>query len=696
MIMYQPIRNLLLRIERNHWLTVIKHALTMLIPFIVAGGCACALLNFPSTAYQNVLQNDLHFLQIFLQAIYQGTFGLFSLGLLLSLSVSYAMEHRCTLDHMLIHVLVTVGSYGAFLRIGGPDFSIDTLGVKGCFWAFFVAFFSSMLFSRLKKVRFLSMDELTVGMEGCCANAIQTILPCILVISFFSLLIQILYQLTGTYNMQDFLSDSLCNLFGSINNDFLSGLLYTFLLHFLWFFGFHGSHILESVAQEFFYIRPDHIFNKSTFDTFVVMGGCGTTICVLLLILFFFRETTSHSIGKTAIPMVIFNLNEVLTFGLPIILNPILFVPFMLTPILCYTITYLAILTDFIPQITSQLTWTTPILYSGYLATGSYRGVVLQIVCIALGMALYYPFLHMHHRLQAKLAKERFKELLDEFRTYEEQNETPNFLMQGDQAGLISRILLHDLKYAISNRELFLLFQPQVDQSKHCMGAEALLRWNHPVYGFIYPPFIIYLAKEGNILPDLEALLFDMAVEAIAKTSQATKSDFKISVNITAKSLLWDIETCISNCLEKYHIPANRLWLEITEQDMLSNSNLVTDKLSRLHSVGHTLLIDDFGMGHTSLVYLQSNYFNVVKLDGSLVKNMLNSNTYQKIIHSIVSLGQDLDIDVIAEYVETEEQREMLEDLGCLKYQGYLYSKPVSLEEFIEYIKAFSKDNKES
>ena len=691
--MYQPIRNLILRIERNHWLTIIKRALTMLIPFIFAGGCACALLNFPNNTYQATLHSDFHILEVFLQSIYQGTFGLFSLGLLISLTVSYAMERRCTLDHMAIHVLVAVGSYGAFLHISEPEFSIETVGVKGCFWAFFVAVFSSILFSHLKKVRFLSMDEHTIGMDGYCANAFHTILPCILVIGFFALLIQILHQLTGTYNMQTFLSNLLCDLFGSIHNEFFSGLLYTFLVHFLWFFGFHGSHILEPVAQEFFYVQPDRIFSKSIFDTFVVMGGCGTTICLLLLVLLFFRNTTSYSIGRTAFPMVIFNLNEVLTFGLPIILNPMLFIPFMLTPILCYTVTYLAIFTHFIPQMTIELTWTTPILYSGYLATGSYRGILVQLFCIILGMALYYPFLRLHHRMQSKLAKERFAELVNEFRSYEELNETPNFLMLGDQSGMISRMLLHDLKYAIANRELFLLFQPQVDQTKHCMGAEALIRWNHPTYGFIYPPFIIYLAKEGNILPDLEALLFDMAGEAIAKTSQATHSDFKISVNITAKSLLWDIETCIANCLKKHQIPANRLWLEITEQDMLANSNLVAEKLNRLHAVGHTLLIDDFGMGHTSLIYLQSNYFNVVKLDGSLVRNVLNNNTNQKIIHSIVTLGQDLDIDVIAEYVETEEQRKLLEELGCLKYQGYLYSKPVSLEEFIHYLTAFNQEN---
>ena len=135
------------------------------------------------------------------------------------------------------------------------------------------------------------------------------------------------------------------------------------------------------------------------------------------------------------------------------------------------------------------------------------------------------------------------------------------------------------------------------------------------------------------------------------------------------------------------------MWIEITEQDVISNADQVIDKLQRLKNVGHTLLIDDFGMGHTSLIYLQSNYFKVVKLDGSLVKNLLESKTSQKIVASIVELGKELDVQVIAECVETEEQKEKLLELGCRWYQGYLYSKPVSLEEFICFLKKHNENN---
>ena len=119
---------------------------------------------------------------------------------------------------------------------------------------------------------------------------------------------------------------------------------------------------------------------------------------------------------------------------------------------------------------------------------------------------------------------------------------------------------------------------------------------------------------------------------------------------------------------------------------MITRADDIIDKLNRLRNVGHTLLIDDFGMGHTSLLYLQSNFFNVVKLDGSLVKNLLKNNTNQKIVESIVELGRSLDIRVIAEYVENEEQRQLLSRLGCKWYQGYLFSRPIKLDEFIDYI----------
>ncbi len=691
--MNEKFRKVTYRIENSFFLTVIRHGLTLMIPFILTGGVACALMNLPFVDYSASVGNgDFMWLYRILETIYQGTFGLFSLVLVIVLSLCYGMERNETVDKTALYIVVALGAFGTQLNLSSTEFDIGNIGAQGCFSAMFVTLLSCYAYEKLKKVTALTLRKYAVGMESLCANAVQALLPMALIIGTVALFTKVLYFGTGVSNLHELFSQFICGLFENIGNNWGSGLLYTFVLHVLWICGFHGSHMLEPVAQNAFAVVTDEVgFSKSFFDTYVVMGGCGTTICVLLILLIFYRNDRMGNLAKIGSFTVIFNLNEVLNFGLPIILNPIMAIPFILTPVVCYLIAYIATYLGFIPSVMQQISWSTPPLISGYLASGSIRGTLLQIVCIIVGMVIYYPFIRMHKKVQEIYAREKLNMIVKELQEKEQENEAPKFLGRADSLGLISRMLLEDLKIAIDHNKLYMLYQPQVDENGKCLGAEALLRWEHPLYGFIYPPLIIYLAKEGNLLQELETKVFDMAAAAVQKTSQEYDGEFKISVNITAKSLLWDIESCIESCLKKYNIPAERLWVEITEQDVISNADYVIDKLERLKKCGHVLLIDDFGMGHTSLIYLQSNYFGIVKLDGSLVKRILQSKTNQKIVASIVELGNELGVKVIAEYVETQEQWQMLKDLGCYCYQGYLFSKPVTLDVFITYIKEKNK-----
>lgn len=683
----EKIKQITFNIENNIFLTIIRNGLTMMIPLVLIGGISCALINLPFVNY-DLLPSIFKQLYIVLEAIYQGTFGIFSLALIIVLSLCYGMERNETADKVGLYIIVALGSYGAQLNITSPHFNIESLGTKGSFSAIFITLFACYCYEKIKKITVLSLKKYSLGMNVICANAINALIPMAIVISFMVLINQSLYCILGVNNMNELFTNVSCDLFADINNNFGSGLLYTFILHVLWICGFHGSHVLEPVAQGMYSsVSENIIFSKSFFDTYVVMGGCGTTICVLLVLLFFFRKDRMGNYAKIASFSVVFNLNEVLNFGIPIVLNPVLAIPFVLTPVVIYGFAYLITAIGLVPPLIHQVPWSTPIIFSGYLGTGSIRGSLLQIACIIIGMLIYYPFLQVHKQIQETIAKEKLNTIIIDLQNEELTNEIPQFLGRADSQGQIFRMLLDDLKTSIKQKKLFLLYQPQMDDTGRCLGAEALLRWIHPLYGFIYPPLIIHLAKEGGILQELEEYIFDMAGNAIKKTSEEYDGDFKISINITGKSLLWDIESCIDSCLTKYDISAENMWLEITEQDVISNADFVTEKLERLNRLGHTLLIDDFGMGHTSLIYLQSNYFGVVKLDGSLVKNLMDNETNQKIISSIVELGKELDVKIIAEYVETAEQRDLLKKLGCLWYQGYLYSKPVPLDDFIQCIK---------
>ncbi len=679
----------ILKIRESFFFIALHNGFVLMIPLILTGATACAIMNLPFEGYQEALSNGrLQILYDILNTIHQATYGCFAIALTIALSAGYAMERNEKAEKLALYVIASMASFGTQLGIGTDNFSQDMLGVKGCFTAVLVTMLTCYAYDSMSREENLKMARYTVGMEPACAKAINAIYPMAVISGGFAVVNAVLYVCFQVTNIQGIVYKVLFILFDNINSQFILGLMYTFMLHFLWAIGFHGSHMMEVVAASYFSkVGQDIIFSKSFFDVFVVMGGCGTTVCVLLLGLFFYRKKRLGNMARLSVFTVIFNTNEMLNFGIPIILNPVLIIPFLLTPLMAYIVSYIATYIGLVPTVTQEIIWTTPVLFSGYQATGSIRGSILQLCIIALGMCIYYPFLKANEKIQEIHVKNQIEKLVEELKKAEEENESPDLLNKTNSYGMVARMLLKDLETALAKNEIFMLYQPQVDSKGVCLGAEALVRWQHPDYGFIYPPLIIYLAKEGKILPKLEERIFDMVAEAIKKTQDNYDGDFKISVNITAKSLAWDIESCMEECIKKYQIPANKMWIEMTEQDMLCNTDAVIEKLQRLKQVGHTLLIDDFGMGHTSIIYLQSNYFEVVKLDGSLVRNILKNSTDQKIVASVVELGEKLGVKVIAEYVETEEQRDKLKELGCFWYQGYLYSKPVALDEFIVWMK---------
>lgn len=313
-----------------------------------------------------------------LQNIYQGTFGLFSLLLVIVLAVCYGMERNEPQDKVASYVIVALGAYGVQLNIGSADFAA-AIGAGGSFSAMFIALFACYLYEKLRKVSALSLKKYSIGMESLCANAIQTLLPMAVIMAISILFSRILYLLFGVYNIHELFSLLSCGLFEHLKNNFACGLLYTFLLHLLWICGFHGSHVLQPVAvAEFSTVSEHTIFSRSFFDTYVVMGGCGTTICVLLLLLIFYRKDRMGNLAKVGAFTVIFNINEVLNFGLPIVLNPVMAIPFILTPIMTYCTAYLATDLGLVPAIAQEVQWSPPPLLSGYLATGSIRGTILQ------------------------------------------------------------------------------------------------------------------------------------------------------------------------------------------------------------------------------------------------------------------------------------------------------------------------------
>ena len=284
-------------------------------------------------------------------------------------------------------------------------------------------------------------------------------------------------------------------------------------------------------------------------------------------------------------------------------------------------------------------------------------------------------------------------ELVGIMKKCEETTEEVTLTECEGNAGRLAKLLAGDLQdslYASSVRifpdkaenPLLIKYQPQVDNTGRCIGAEALLRWEHVRYGSLYPPLVIHLAKESGNLYELETYIIEGAVREAASFRQAF--GFKLSVNVTV-STLYDKRfiSFLQEIAERYMLRTGNICIEITEETELITSEDTGALIKKIRNFGYTFALDDFSMGHTSLQYLQHNPFDLVKLDGGLVKSVMTNERTREIINSIVYLSKSLEFKVLAEYVETEELKDALEQIGVVLYQGYLFGPAVDRDKFI-------------
>lgn len=688
------------KMENSCVLGAIRQGMIMMIPLLVVGYLSAMLVNLPISAYQSFMHHLFGGrVEEFFLCLYSCVNRFFSVFLAAAVSVGYSIMMRRkkgvneSTGSIIILVIITLAAFAGYSGIQYDDFSVDKFSNMHTFSALLVALISGEVYYALKgRGVFQMTGQHGMNTDSVYIASIEGIGPAVIIIGFFSLLHQFFDVCFGVDGVQELIEQMFNYLLTPMKNGLGSGLIVIFLTHGLWFLGFHGHNMLDTVIKQHFTDVTAGIFSKTMQDVFVLLGGAGAMLCLVIAILLFARKKDVRHLASMAAPTVIFNISEIALFGIPVIFNPVFLVPFILVPIANFLITYGAIYSGIVPHVVNEVDWTTPILLSGYQATGSWRGAVLQVVCLTVGVLIYRPFARIYEEQSRLRIARDVKRLVEEMQQEEENNSIGILTKREDDLGYVARVLASELAEAVHNKELFMMYQPQVNCDGECIGVEALIRWNHPELGFIYPPLIIQLAKEAHILHKLEQFIFDEAARAVTQMKPETSSEFKVSVNITNESLEWDgIEQCIADVVEKYHIPNEWFCLEITEQDALSTSIDIADKIKNLKAKGHKFLIDDFGMGHTSLMYLQTSYFNVVKLDGSLTRDILDNERNSDIIGSIVYLGQSLDFKIIAEYVETREQRDELERLGCNAFQGYLYSKPLKLEDLLVWMEQRKK-----
>ncbi len=251
------------------------------------------------------------------------------------------------------------------------------------------------------------------------------------------------------------------------------------------------------------------------------------------------------------------------------------------------------------------------------------------------------------------------------------------------QAVLVVRMMLEsNLRVALALEQFQLYYQVQVNSEGKLIGAEALLRWIHPDRGFIPPSEFIPLAEETGLIVPIGLWVMDTACAQLKKwEDHANTRDMTLAVNVSAKQFQQtDFVASISHIVQKHQIDPTRLKIELTESTILDNVDDTTEKMHQLKKLGIFFSMDDFGTGYSSLAYLQRLPLNQLKIDQSFVRDISDDENDATIVRAIISLGINLGLNVIAEGVETSEQRSFLIAHDCFVFQGYLFSKPVPIE----------------
>ncbi len=268
----------------------------------------------------------------------------------------------------------------------------------------------------------------------------------------------------------------------------------------------------------------------------------------------------------------------------------------------------------------------------------------------------------------------------------EERNRFSFFTPTLQKIAIEKMVLMHDLRQAVKNNELLTYYQPIIDLSHgKVVKAEALLRWKHPRLGMVNPASFVPLAEQSGLIIEISEQVCDQSIQLIKQWYEKTGQILQVSINMSPVQFKQKNNFPFIDFLYRSDLPGYCLNVEITEGLLLTDSPVVKERLLEFRNHGIEISIDDFGTGFSSLSYLKKFDIDYLKIDQSFIKQLTESDIDRALVEAIVVMARKLNIRTIAEGVEARKQEQLLMNFGCDYVQGFLYSKPVTAAEFLQY-----------
>lgn len=455
------------------------------------------------------------------------------------------------------------------------------------------------------------------------------------------------------------------------------------LTHIFWLFGVHGDNaylLLIGIDNGLMPIFPN-LTNSQFMDLFILYGGSGATFSLIIAIFIGAKDTAIRHIAKISAPFALFNINEILIYGLPIIFNPRLMVPFVLSPVINFLLAYTALSYDLLHFNGHYFPWITPPLLNAYIASGHVSAVLFQIGLIVLGVLIYLPFVK-RFSLMAN-SQEFDNELIKrvQFKADIDRMTEKKYLQKQSESLKAEMNLEKTIKEVLAG-ELQLHYQPKLSvTTNQVVGFEALLRLKDQD-GEIRGPYFIDAFQRAGYSHIIDHFVINTVADDIACWELEGFMP-KVSINLDPNNLI--DPQLMAMLTDRLGTAANRIEIEMLESAFMLELTRIDNCMGQLQQLGFTFLLDDFGTGFSSLSLLSRINVNGIKLDRSILANTddpKGKTLYIQICHLCNRLGFSL----IAEGVETEVEAEFVRAAGVSYVQGWLYAKALPSVE----AKAFS------
>ena len=660
----------MLLLNNNLWLISIRQSFLNLLPYFIMIGLSI-LSYYLLDIFE--LKNSIFY------SINEKIINLYSFTtpLVISTSISYFLSKNFDLNRITIptlNFLLFIFFYWEY-----KDINIININLNLNILMIIMPILTIAIYKKVSILcnKFVKLDNINNELE----DVLKSILPFLITYILILFFIEIFFYVSiYVLNIQS--SKFLLNLpieFLSLLNLIISGFIW-------WATGIHGTNLIIVFFGED-YLNQTLIGNIDAnifINNFVIYGGDGSTLALIFAIILFIKDKFIRKIAFISLPFSIFNINEIILFALPIILNIRLLVPFILAPIsnffIAYVFFYLYPITESI-----AISWITPIFISGYMIDNSFVYIYLQLIQLFIAILIYLPFIKNYQKHLAQNEYfENFKNSLGIKEHFEKTIHLNSIKTQQDIINEEKEIskLINDL----SQGEFLLYYQPKVEvKNLKIKGYEALLRFKKANGDIVAPYFIDKIEQIGY-----EKIIDFWVINQVKKDLlfwNKKKFHPKISINISPESI------CNKKIIEKIlsELRGFNIDIEILERTFAKQMNRFLSNIEKLRENGFTISIDDFGSGFSSLQYLNILPADYIKLDKNLILNT-KTKKGEILYKNIAFMCKNQGFEIIAEGIETKEEFEIAKQSNINIIQGFYFSKALPFDKLENYEKELEKN----